>query len=150
MEEDPDPPSLQTIAENRAALSTLFILLLKEAGLARTWDSLSSPGPLRPGGGVMESGIRSLHLKHLCSSDPPAPKHWDPRTSHPQQAAFCLLLLQLLGCVWGGAVEGEGRSLLQSMPFSLGELEPGGLRTSTVSSSRTSTSGGTFFSLTAG
>ena len=109
--EDPDPPSLQTIAENRwaRALHPFILFSLKEAGLpghGTAYQVLASCSRRR-GHGVRDP---LLHLKHFCALRSARPALGPSWTSHPQKAAFCLLLLQLFGVRLGGAVEGEGVS----------------------------------------
>ena len=58
----------------------------------------------------MESGIRSCTSNTSALFDPPA-QHWDPREPHiPRRLPSAFSCSSFLGCVWGGAVEGEGVS----------------------------------------
>ena len=91
--EDPDPPSLQTIAENRwvHSLHPFILFPLKEAGLSGHGTVYQALASCSRGQGHRVRCSQLLHLKHFWALWSACRKQGPPWTSHPQQAAFCLL-----------------------------------------------------------
>ena len=81
--EDPDPPSLQTIAENRwvHSLHPLFFSPWKRRGSQDMGQSIK-PWPHAPGGRVIESGAVSYCTSNTFVLFGLPAQHWDPREPH--------------------------------------------------------------------